>query len=186
MVLPAGTDPSGRFGNRDSLRAMGSADTQVGTDERASARRPRRPGIAPALLLRAAWAPAAVFLAHRVGSRSFDVYAAIPWWDAAAHFAGGVAVAQGISVLATEAVRRTVREPARGAVHVLLVAGLTSLVILLWEVQEFLRDRWFGTRFQQGLEDTMFDILLGFAGAALVIAPAAMRGVVGRSADGIP
>ena len=139
----------------------------------------RRPHPITSLLRRAGWAPAAVYLGHLAGSRGLDIYAVVPWFDEASHFAGGMAIAWFVAEAAAIFALGSVTAPLRLPIHAALIVGGTSLAILLWEVQEFAQDRLLGTRFQSGVADTMWDVILGFAGCALYLALAAARRTLG-------
>lgn len=117
-----------------------------------------------ALALRGAWAPIAVFLAHVFASRGLNAYAWYPPLDIPMHFAGGVAIAHffavGLAALPEGAVAGRFRPLFEGVA----TFALTCTAAVFWEFAEFLSDRYFGTRAQGGLEDTLLDMALGAAG----------------------
>lgn len=112
-------------------------------------------------ILRGAWAPLAVLAA------SFPL-AATPYAESAyppLHLLGGMALAYFF--------RRAVRLAYLGWPPVLssLVAfALACTGALAWEIAEFAADFVLGTRLQEGLLDTMTDLILAAAGAAAWLA----------------
>jgi hypothetical protein len=130
---------------------------------------------ARAELLRAVWPPVAVVTAHVLASRVFDAYARWPRLDVPMHFAGGIAIAcffaralEGLQGgRAWLAVDRRMRA--------LLVLGWTGTAAVLWEFAEFLSDRYAGTAAQDGLEDTLGDLLVGLLGGLAYAAACALR-----------
>jgi hypothetical protein len=108
--------------------------------------------------------PIAVFLLHVVASRGLNAYAWYPPLDIPMHFAGGLAIAhffaRGLAALPDEAVAARWRRLLFGAA----TFALTATAAVFWEFAEFLSDRYFGTRAQGGLGDTLLDMALGIAG----------------------
>jgi hypothetical protein len=112
-------------------------------------------------VLRGAWAPAVVLVA------SF-VCAVSPYAEAAysvLHVVGGVALAY--------FARRAVRLVHGGWPPVLssvVAFALACTGALAWEIAEFAIDFLFGTNLQEGLLDTMTDLILAAGGAAAWLA----------------
>ena len=112
-------------------------------------------------MLRGAWAPLAVLLA------SFPL-AATPYAESAyppLHLLGGMALAYFF--------RRAVRLAYLGwppGLSSLVAFALACTGALAWEVAEFAADFVLGTRLQEGLLDTMTDLILAAAGAAAWLA----------------
>lgn len=112
-------------------------------------------------ILRGGWAPLAVLLASFPFANTRHAEAAY----SVLHLLGGVALAWFF--------RRAVR-----LVNAGWPPGLSSLVAfalactgaLAWEIAEFAIDFVFGTRLQEGLLDTMTDLILAAAGAAAWLA----------------
>lgn len=55
-------------------------------------------------------------------------------------------------------------------VYVVTVLALTCSTTVFWEFAEFLTDRFFGTHMQNGLEDTLGDMLVGLLGGLAFVA----------------
>lgn len=112
-------------------------------------------------ILRGGWAPLAVLLA------SFP-FASTRYAEAAysvLHLLGGAALAWFF--------RRAVRIAHRGwppGLSSLVAFALACTVALAWEIAEFASDFLFGTTLQEGLLDTMTDLILAAAGAAAWLA----------------
>jgi len=115
------------------------------------------------LLREALWAPVAVALVAFVLGR---VPAIDPWW--LVHVVGGAAVAFSYLRLAALA----------GGRYGLAHAGVRYLVAfaLAWELAEFAVDETTGSDLQEGLMDTMSDLMLSVCGAAAYLAWHALIG----------
>lgn len=131
--------------------------------------RPLARGGWPLALLRALWAPGLIFLLHLFLCGGIDYYASYRLTDELMHLAGGFAIAfaAGRSIEELRA-RGVVPDPGR-LLRVLLVVSLTALAAVLWELAEFLSDRYLGTRTLGDLEDTLLDLALGIGGALLYL-----------------
>ena len=57
-------------------------------------------------------------------------------------------------------------------VHMLLTVAMVAMMAVLWEFYEALTDRFFGTRAQLGLFDTMKDLFDGMLGGVMGSLPA--------------
>lgn len=95
------------------------------------------------------------------------MYARIWEWDDAVHFAAGLLIAIGGTLLLAEMSREKIRLPVW--MQALFVVSLVSLVVVVWEIVEFGSDQIFGT-YSQGddLYDTMMDLIEGVGGALIV------------------
>ena len=80
------------------------------------------------------------------------------WLDPVFHFLGGAAVFYTIDRLLR--LFAGVRRPK-------LALALVVVPVLLWELVEFLSDRYLGTLVQQGALDTGSDVVLGLGGAVV-------------------
>ena len=112
-----------------------------------------------ARLVQPAWAPASVFLlSFVVGQMSFarDV-----WW--LFHLAGGAAL--GFFFLRSIDLFRAVRPAVRYGV----AFAFACTAALGWELAEFALDQLFRMRLQEGLLDTMSDLMFAVCGAALYL-----------------
>ena len=121
------------------------------------------------LLREALWAPAAVALAAFVLGR---VPAIDPWW--LMHVVGGAAVAFSYLRLAVLAARRYGLSHA--GVRYLVAFALACSTALAWELGEFAVDETTGSDLQEGLMDTMSDLMLSVSGAAAYLAWHALTG----------
>ncbi len=126
---------------------------------------------------RALWLPASVFVVHVVASRFFLAYEFFPRLDIPMHLLGGVAIGfLWYVALETASARRLVRRPER-VVRMVLLFSLVCAAAVFWEFAEWVSDHTIGTHAQQGLEDTLKDMLLGIIGgvAFLVVAEGRTR-----------
>jgi hypothetical protein len=115
------------------------------------------------LLREALWAPAAIALAAFVLGRipGVDV-----WWFM--HLAGGAAVALCYLRLIALAGRRF--GTMHAGVRYVLAFALACSTALAWELTEFALDETLGSALQEGLMDTMSDLMLSVCGAAAYLA----------------
>jgi len=127
-----------------------------------------RGGWAREVALRFAWAPLLVFILDSI-FWVFHVYSQAPWIDAPIHFVGGIAITWFALGAARVATRRDLigRPNHVGLLVIAFLAGTSASVF--WEFVEFLTDRYLGTTSQVDLVDTLNDMFLGVAGAALQI-----------------
>jgi len=131
--------------------------------------------IAAELVARALWLPLAVLLLHAVISLGFDGYDRLPGLDVPVHLLGGAVIAATFERTLAAARRHHLIEPVEQRVAVPLLLGLTSTAALAWECAEFLSDRYLATGAQRGLADTLGDMLVGVAGAALFLIGCRLR-----------
>jgi hypothetical protein len=105
-----------------------------------------------------------------------DYYERFWWWDAALHFSSGLLLGLfGFLLVYMMNENRTVDFHMRPGFVALFALLFAVAVGGLWEVVEFAMDQWFGTQMQKptatdpsGLSDSMYDIVLDTAGAAIV------------------
>ncbi|MDX8350003.1 hypothetical protein SLH49_18595 [Cognatiyoonia sp. IB215446] len=98
---------------------------------------------------------------------AFDFYERVWWWDVALHAASSVGFGL-IGFLFVFMLFEGDRyaAPPFAMAFIAFCVGMT--VGALWEVFEYLMDTWFGLNMQKsGLDDTMQDIMINGAGAAL-------------------
>ena len=125
-------------------------------------------------LLRAAWAPAGLVLTYAVGVKATNAQWSLPWIDMAAHFLGGVAITYFFSEVMSQAQRATGKVV--GVVRSIAALGLTALAAIGWELMEYASDALLGTSLNNGVTDTLMDLVLGIAGGlALLIWRGASR-----------
>ena len=86
--------------------------------------------------------------------------------DSVMHLLGGVALAMLISGLLVQAVANNWCPDIGRLVTLVLVMSLVATGAVWWEVYEWMSDRFLGTHFQAGLNDTMKDLVLGLLGGA--------------------
>jgi hypothetical protein len=126
-------------------------------------------------LLEAGWAPVTVFTLHVLASRVLFLYIAYPPTDIAMHLLGGIAIAYFLwraGCIALHAgVIGTVNRTGLGV----MVFGLTCAAAVVWECAEFLSDRYFGTKAQLGLADTLGDMVVGIVGGVVFLAGVRLR-----------
>ena len=123
----------------------------------------------------AGWAPVLVFVFHVVASRGFAAYTRFPPLDIPMHFFGGVAITFFIGHVYRVAERSgLLGQPVRW-LYFAVVPALAISTTVFWEFAEFLSDRYFGTRAQLGLQDTLFDMFLGCLGSFVFLVVTAVR-----------
>lgn len=96
-------------------------------------------------------------------------YGTIWGWDAGIHFLSGILVGLGVILWLRRLLlqKNNIRMP--GWLQFLFVLTVSVFVAVLWEFVEFASDQWFGTTSQDSLVDTMYDLLLGTAGTAVLL-----------------
>lgn len=113
-------------------------------------------------LREAAWAPLLVLCLVLLAERVFDAYTRFPWIDIPTHFVAGIAVTHFFWCAAVNA--PSVGSPCAKVSHAVLALGGTVTMALLWELFEFLADRFLGAHMQHGLGDTSSDMFFSLAG----------------------
>ena len=126
-------------------------------------------------LRKAGWAPISVFVAHMILWQGVGGYEAIPNLDTPMHLLGGLAIAFFLWTFYFACTSAGVfGHPNSHAIAVLTFTSTVSCAVF-WEFSEYLSDRYLGTTTQQGLEDTLLDILLGVVGGAVFVGAAWIR-----------
>lgn len=170
------------------MRAPQRPPLPAGAPPRLLARRPASPpqwrGWIVASVRRAGWAPIAVFAAHVAASRLLGTYLAFPALDVPMHLAGGAAI--GYFFWCSLRVDESL--PIVGSLNAtaaaLLSLAATGTATLVWELAEWLSDRYLGSRAQLGLDDTLLDMALGLGGGLALLLAAAARGAPGSRRAG--
>ena len=132
-------------------------------------------------LRRAAWAPILVFGIHEVSAR-LGFYGAWPPLDIPMHFLGGIAIAYFFGQAYRAAEERDLLGWPGEILYVVMVFALTCSSTVFWEFAEFLSDRYLGSHMQNGLEDTLGDMLVGILGGLAFLGGSALT----RSASQSP
>jgi hypothetical protein len=118
-------------------------------------------------LYEAAWAPLVVFVLFLIASQAFNAYQRFPVLDIPTHFAGGAVIAFFMRRASANAELVLGEMPI--SLHCALALWGTAFVAVMWEVYEFLSDRFLGTHMVFGVSDTAMDLLVGMAGATAVL-----------------
>jgi len=113
-------------------------------------------------LREAAWAPLLVLCPVVIAEGIFDVFTRFPWVDIPTHFLGGIAATYFFWRAFANARSAAGHFPKVN--HAVLAFGCTASTTILWEIFEFLADRFLGTQMQHGLGDTSSDIFFSLAG----------------------
>ncbi|HEY5291715.1 MAG TPA: hypothetical protein VIJ43_05310 [Burkholderiales bacterium] len=113
-------------------------------------------------LREAAWAPLLVLCPVVIAEGIFDLFTRFPWVDIPTHFLGGIAVTYFFWCASANA--QSIAGHIPKVSHAVLAFGCTASTALLWELVEFLLDRFLGAHMQHGLGDTSSDIFFGLAG----------------------
>jgi len=124
---------------------------------------------------RAGWAPLLIFAAHVVASVGFDAYRRHPFLDVPMHFVGGVAIAYFFHHATSSAPRFGLTQSTDAVTHWILVCSLTCSSAVFWEFGEFVSDRYFATKAQLGLQDSLGDMCNGLLGGVAFCAIAILR-----------
>ncbi len=126
-------------------------------------------------LYQAGWAPLLVLALFAVASQAFDAYQRFPALDMPTHFAGGAVIA--FFMRRASANAETVLGEIPTSIHGALTLWGTAFAAIVWEIYENLSDRFLGTHMVHGIGDTALDLILGMAGAALVLVLRDVAGV---------
>ena len=121
-------------------------------------------------LRRAAWAPILVFSLHVVAARVLGLYRLWPPTDIPMHFLGGIAIAFFFAHAYRAAEEFDLLGRPSAVLYVVMVFALTCSSTVFWEFAEFLSDRYLGSHMQNGLEDTLGDMLVGILGGLAFLA----------------
>jgi hypothetical protein len=114
-------------------------------------------------LRQAAWAPLLVLGPVVIGEAIFNAFTRFPWIDIPAHFFGGIAVTYFFWCASANA--QSIAGHVPKVSYAVFAFGCTASMALLWEIFEFLLDRFLGTHMQHGPRDTLSDIFFGLAGS---------------------
>jgi hypothetical protein len=117
------------------------------------------------VLIKAAWAPAAVFFVHAFISA---VFGHKPSLDPAMHFLGGTAMAYFFHQVLNIGTRLFGESKLFPRLFLSFCFATTMAVI--WEFMEFTGGLATGVYSQHSLHETMYDLILGCAGAACYVA----------------
>jgi len=116
------------------------------------------------------WFPCLVLFVHVILALVLDAYEYLPPFDKALHLVGGLAIAfsvwRGIVILCESGLL----QPLVAGLKVFLVFAFTFTAAGMWELAQLVSDHTIGTYSQQGLNDTLLDILYGIMGGLFFIA----------------
>ena len=106
-------------------------------------------------------------------------YANVWGWDAGIHFLSGILIGLAVILWLRRLLASKLHVRMPGWMQFLFVLSVSVSVAVVWEIVEFASDQWFGTKSQDSLVDTMFDLILGSIGT-LVLLSAYIRHQRGR------
>jgi hypothetical protein len=115
----------------------------------------------------AGWAPLLVLVLFIIASQVFNAYQRFPALDIPTHFVGGAVIAFFVRRATANAEGIVGEMPL--SIHCALTLWGTAVAALLWELYEYLSDRFLGTQMVHGLDDTLLDLALGMMGGATVL-----------------
>jgi hypothetical protein len=116
------------------------------------------------------WLPLAVFILHEVCAHAYgNLYDIWPPLDIPMHFLGGVAIAYFGTVFLAQAAKEGMLALNSALLTAVLVLALTMSAATVWEYAEWISDHTLGTQAQKGLDDTLFDTVVGFLGGSLFV-----------------
>ena len=108
---------------------------------------------------------------HVIAAQFFNAYDRWWWLDMVMHFCGGLAIAWFFQGAIRSAEANDLISPVQPIIGQILIFTLTATAAVFWEYAEFVSDRFFHTRAQLGVQDTLGDMLLGTGGGlAMLIA----------------
>ena len=120
-------------------------------------------------LRKAGWIPVAAFLLHLLNSKVLGIYGAYPHMDVPMHLLGGVTIAfffwRSVSIGEAKPVLGPMTPFGR---FLLALTGLGASTVL-WEFLEWTGDSMGISEAQAGLNDTMFDMLMGIVGGLMIL-----------------
>lgn len=96
-------------------------------------------------------------------------YANVWGWDAGIHFLSGILIGLAIILWLRRLTSQKARIRMPGWLQFLFIISVSVGVAVLWEIVEFASDQWFGTKSQDSLVDTMFDLILGASGTLMLL-----------------
>lgn len=116
-------------------------------------------------IIRAFYPPIIVFVIHTTLMMSINIYTIWPDFDIPMHFLGGFVMAITALRLLRLAEKEKWMQINKKIVSLLISVCFVALVVILWECAEWLSDHLLGSFMQEGLDDTMLDMVLGLCGA---------------------
>jgi hypothetical protein len=111
-------------------------------------------------------AAAILMLILELIASKLTLYYVWPWFDIFMHTLGGMTVALAL-IAAVEGYTNWM--PRSLSAKAMFVSGGVILVGLLWELFEYLLDRWLGVNLQPSIPDTIADLLFDTVGALVVV-----------------
>jgi peptidoglycan/LPS O-acetylase OafA/YrhL len=121
-------------------------------------------------LRRAAWAPVLVLALHLFAVLVLGLYQIWPPTDIPMHFLGGIAIAFFFAHAYHAAEELGLLGRPAAVLGEVTVFALVCSATVFWEFAEFLFDRHLGTHLQDGLDDTLGDMLMGLLGGLAFLA----------------
>jgi len=116
------------------------------------------------------WLPLGVFVIHEVLAHLHgNLYDLWPPLDIPMHFLGGVAIAYFWAVFIAQCEENKFITISSGFMGAALIIALTVSAATFWEYAEWISDHTLGTQAQKGLNDTLFDTVVGFIGGGLFV-----------------
>lgn len=98
----------------------------------------------------------------------FDMYNLVAHWDTVAHFDSGILLAWlGFFMVRTMEITGNIRLPRWSAIIIAFIMPMA--LAAMWEIVEFMSDNLIHTTAQNGLVDTMVDMIAAAIGASLTI-----------------
>jgi hypothetical protein len=121
-------------------------------------------------LRRAAWAPLLVLGLHLFAALALGLYRIWPPTDIPMHFLGGIAIAFFFAHAYRAAEELDLLGRPAAVLGEVTVFALVGSATVFWEFAEFLFDRYVGTHLQDGVDDTLGDMLMGLLGGLAFLA----------------
>ncbi|MDD4607161.1 MAG: hypothetical protein PHS07_02380 [Patescibacteria group bacterium] len=109
----------------------------------------------------------AVFLIHALLIIIFDIYQYINWIDIPIHFLGGVAISLGTIILLNLLITDQRLQPLPLSIKIILAITVTLGIAVVWECYEWLMGYLNFGIYQESLNDTMLDLVMGGSGGIL-------------------
>ena len=98
---------------------------------------------------------------------SFKTYTLIPWIDIPMHIVGGSAISFTFYNLLEIARNKKLIIVIHKLIHFIFVIALVALAAIFWEFGEYIIDITLNLNFQEGIVDTMSDLLFGLLGGSI-------------------
>lgn len=116
------------------------------------------------------WLPLAVLIIHEICAHAYgNLYEVWPPLDIPMHFLGGVAIAYFGAVFLSQSAQKKILIIQSELMTSILILALTLSAATGWEYVEWLSDHTLGTQTQKGLDDTLFDTVVGLIGGCLFV-----------------